>query len=170
MQKLVDNIFIGLKKLEEKSFSSAVVLQGFPRSIQLDGYSCGAKSVYTVLKYFGKNCTPRSVERQLGTTYEGTSQTDIKRVLKERNLSYHMIRRRTLKTLRDAIDNECPIFISLYDGWHYSVVYGYSDSHIFVMNPSLDFTSMGSIWNAVSKPVFRKIWDRWGIIVTDNKF
>ena len=170
MQKFVDNIFSKLKSIEEQAFLSAVILEGFPRSIQLDGYSCGAKSIYTVLKYFGRSCTPRSVERQLGTTWEGTSQTDIKRVLKERNLSYRMIGKRTLKTLRDAIDNESPVLISLYDGWHYSVVYGYSDSHIFVMNPSLDFTSMGSIWNAVPIPDFRKIWDRWGIIVSDNKF
>ena len=54
-----------------------------------------------------------------------------------------------LQDLKAAIVDDCPNLVSLYDGFHYSIVYDYSSTHIFVMNPSL--CSIGSILNEFPK-------------------
>ena len=51
--------------------------------------------------------------------------------------------------LKSAIDEGHPVLISTHKWFHYSVVYGYSDSHYFVMNPSLG--DMGSLLCAVTR-------------------
>ncbi len=165
IQQIVDLTATVLKSLEEQMHPSATILPCFPRSIQLDGYSCGAKSTYTILRYYRISCTTKSVERTLKTTYNGTSVKNILRVLRQKGLSCKEVDKAKLSQIREAIDNGSPVLISVFDGWHYSVVYGYSDSHIFVMNPSLDVTDMGSVWNAVPRRRFADIWDHWGIIV-----
>jgi ATP-binding cassette subfamily B protein len=158
VQEIVDALATTVARLEEAAYSNAVILPNFPRSLQLDYYSCGAKSVYTILKYFGKQCTPLSIERQLGTTWEGTSRRDIRRVLQR-----HGLKCRTISNLKSAIDDGYPVLVSTHDRWHYSVVYGSSSSAFFVMNPSLG--AMGSLRCAVSKKEFRRVWDRWALEV-----
>jgi ABC-type bacteriocin/lantibiotic exporter with double-glycine peptidase domain len=166
-QQTVDFLASLSANAEALIHSDAVILPNFPKSIQLDEYSCGAKSVYCILKYFGKRCTPRSVERLLDTDEDGTDISDIKRVFKRYHLNCRIPRKPGLRDLKTAIDDDCPILITLYDDEHYSVVYGYSSGHIFVINPSLDFTEdgVGSLRCAVSKSEFRKIFDRWGIVI-----
>ncbi len=163
-QQIVDTIFTRLARIEEQFHPSAILLPNFPRSIQLDYYSCGAKSTYMVLKHFGKPCTHESVERQLGTTTEGTSPADIKRILKKFGLNVRVNSDMGIHDLKKAIIAGSPVLVSIHDGWHYSVVYGISSSHIFVMNPSLG--EMGSIKVAVSKSEWREIFDRWGVVVS----
>jgi hypothetical protein len=46
MQKIIDAIATTAAKLETLTHPDAVILPNFSRSIQLDYYSCGAKSVY----------------------------------------------------------------------------------------------------------------------------
>ena len=163
-QSVIDTLFSSMARAEEKIFPDAIILPNFPRSIQLDFYSCGAKSTYMVLKYLGKPCTHETVERQLGTTTDGTSPSDIKRVLRNHGLEVKVNTKMGIRDLKAAIQNDSPVIVSLYDGWHYSVVYGISDTHIFVMNPSLG--EMGSIKVAVSKSEWRAMFDRWGIVVS----
>ncbi len=158
VQEIVDALATATARLEESVYTNAVILPEFPRSIQLDGYSCGAKSAYTVLRYYNKRCTPLSVERELHTTWEGTAVSDIKRVLKKHGLKY-----RKITNLKSAIDKGHPVLISLYDHWHYSVCYGYSNSHYFIMNPSLG--EMGSWPCAVRKKKFKRIFDGWALEV-----
>ena len=170
VQNIIDAIATTAARIEALKYPDAIILPNFPRSVQLDSYSCGAKSVYCILKYFGKRCTPESVERLLDTDEDGTGLSEIKRVLKRYGLTYRTLRKPGLRDLKVAIDDDCPILISLYDGEHYAVVYGYSSSHMFVMNSSLDFTEegVGSLRCAVSKDQFRRMWGRWGIVVSLN--
>jgi predicted double-glycine peptidase len=165
-QHVVDALFTSLARTEERLHPDAILLPNFPRSIQLDYYSCGAKSTYMVLKYFGKCCTPESVERELDTDEDGTSPSDIKRVLRKHGLKVHVNTDMGLRDLRKAISAGSPVLVSLYEGWHYSVVYGYLDKYIFVMNPSL--CEMGSLKVAVTLSEWRKIFDRWGVVVGSN--
>jgi ABC-type bacteriocin/lantibiotic exporter with double-glycine peptidase domain len=165
-QYIIDALFSSLARAEEQLYRDAVILPHFPRSIQLDGYSCGAKSTYIVLRYFGKRCSPATVEAELGTTWEGTSKSDIKRVLRKRGLKVVECSRMNLRELRSAIDAGSPVLVSLYENWHYSVVYGYSGRHIFVMNPSLG--SMGAVKCAVRLVEWRRIFDGWGIVVSSG--
>ncbi|MDP1675313.1 MAG: cysteine peptidase family C39 domain-containing protein [Bacteroidota bacterium] len=163
-QHLIDTLFTALARGEEQLYSNATLLSNFSRSVQIDQYSCGAKSTYMVLKYFGKRCTHESVERQLGTTIEGTSRKDIKRVLKEYGLNIQVNSNMGIRDLKSAIKTGSPVIVSLYSNCHYSVVYGFSDTQIFVMNPSLG--EMGSIKITVRKSEWREIFDRWGVVVS----
>ena len=99
---------------------------------------------------------PLSVEKELHTMYEATSISNIKHLLKRYDLKYRKIR-----NLEGAIDDGHPVLISTYKWWHYSVVYGYSKVHYFVMIPSLG--DMGSLSCAVKKVDFMKIWDKWAL-------
>ncbi|MGA9407392.1 MAG: hypothetical protein WBW71_09705 [Bacteroidota bacterium] len=60
VQEIVDTLATAAARLEEPVYPSSAILPNFPRSIQLDGYSCGAKSVYTILHASNKRCTPIS--------------------------------------------------------------------------------------------------------------
>ena len=163
IQHVVDMLFSSLARAEEQLYPGAVILPHFARSIQLDGYSCGAKSTYTVLRYFGCGCSSASVEAELGTTWEGTPSSDIKRVLRRHGLKIAVHTRMDLRALKSAINAGCPVLVSLYEGWHYSVVFGYSSGHVFVMNPSLG--SMGSVKCAVRLADWRGMFDGCGIVV-----
>jgi ABC-type bacteriocin/lantibiotic exporter with double-glycine peptidase domain len=163
LQQIVNSLASICAEAEALIHHDAVILSDFPRSIQLDDYSCSAKSIYGILQYYGKQCTPESVEEQLHTDEDGTDASDIKRVFRRYHLNYRILRQPGLRDLKAAINNGCPILVSLYDGDHYAVVYGYSDSHIFVSNPSLN----GSIRCAITKSEFMKIWDRWGVIINE---
>ncbi|MGD0037876.1 MAG: cysteine peptidase family C39 domain-containing protein [Bacteroidota bacterium] len=167
IQQVVDFLASICANAETILHPDAIILPHFPRSLQLDSYSCGAKSVFTILRYYGKHCTPESVEEQLHTDEDGTAVSDIKRVFRRYHLNYRTLRKPGLRDLKAAIDDDCPVLISLYAGSHYSVIYGYSDSHIFVSNPSLNIlTGYGSIRSAIPNSEFRREWGRWGIIVS----
>ena len=165
VQQIVDTLATAAARIEESAYPHAVILPDFPRSIQLDGYSCGAKSVYTILKYFGKRCTPQGVERALHTDEYGTAVWDIKRVLKKLGLKSRTLRKPGLRDLKAAIVAGCPVLITTWQAEHYSVVYGYSDSKIFIANPSIDVSGVGRLSCAVPKAEFRRAWDRYGIVV-----
>jgi hypothetical protein len=68
-----------------------------------------------------------------------------------------------LRDLKSAINAACPVNVRLYDGWHYSVVHGYSNRHVFVMNPSLG--EMGSMCCSVGMDEWHRILDGRGIVV-----
>jgi ABC-type bacteriocin/lantibiotic exporter with double-glycine peptidase domain len=154
--RIVEALATTVAHLEEVASPHASILPDFPRSIQLDGYSCGAKSVYTILRCYNKHCTPLSVERELQMKHEGTSIINIKRVLKQHRLKYRKIR-----GLKSAINDGHPALVSLFDHLHYSAIYGYSKSDYFVINPSLG--AMGSLRCTVSEKKFRQIWDNWAL-------
>ncbi len=161
--RIVDAVFTALKTAEELASSNAKILRGFRRIVQLDGFSCGARSVQAILSYYGIYRSSRTIERKFRTTWEGTDASDIVKVLRSCGLVVRTYREMGLREIRKAIDNEYPIIVMLFDGWHWSVCYGYSQDHIFLMNPSINFLIMGSIFCAVRKDRFRKQWDRWAL-------
>ena len=168
LQQVIDFIASICAEAETILHPDAVTLPGFPRSLQLDGYSCGAKAVFCILQFYNKQCTPESVEEALKTDINGTAVSDIKRVFKRNHLNCRTLRKPGLRDLKTAIDDECPVLISLYDSEHYAVVYGHSSSHIFVSNPSLNIlTGYGSIRCAITNAEFRKIWDKYAVIVSE---
>lgn len=167
VQNIIDAIATTAAKIEALTHPDATILPNFPRSLQLDSFSCGAKAVFCILHFYNKQCTPQSVEKELHTDSAGTSVSDIKRVLKRHGLKYCTLRKPGLRVLKAAIDDDCPVLISLYDSEHYAVVYGYSSSHIFVSNPSLNIlTGYGSIRCGITKSEFRKEWDNWAIVIS----
>jgi predicted double-glycine peptidase len=167
-QKTVDLMVNILKNIEEIIYQDdkAVVLPNFARTIQLDGWTCGARSVYTILRFMGKHCTVKSVERELRTDWSGTDSSDIVRVLHKHHLKLVVKKNCRLSDLRKAIDDGNPVLISTHGSAHYSVVFGYSRSQVFVMNPAV-IGECGNLWCRVPKKEFNSTWDHWGIIVSD---
>lgn len=166
--RIVDTLATAAARLEESAYPLAVILPNFPRSIQLDYHSCGAKAVYSMLLYYKRGCTYKSVERALKTNEGGTSVSEIRRVLKKYRLECRTLRKPGLRDLKAAIDKGCPVLISTWEGEHFSTFYGYSTSSVFISNPSIDSSSdgVGSLWTALRKDRFRRQWDRWGIVVS----
>jgi ABC-type bacteriocin/lantibiotic exporter with double-glycine peptidase domain len=162
LQQAVDFLATAAARLEESAYPNAAILPNFPRSIQLDYHSCGVHCVLSILRFYNKRVSFRRLKKLLRTNEDGTSATDIRRVFKTYELEC-----RTIRDLKAAIDDGCPVLISMWDGEHYAVVYGYSSSMIFVMNPSLDASSdgVGSLTCAVSKRAFRRSWDRWAMVI-----
>jgi ABC-type bacteriocin/lantibiotic exporter with double-glycine peptidase domain len=160
-KRILDRIAAGAKRLEEIVDRHATVLPGFERSLQLDCYTCGAQSAYMILRYYGKARSITHVTRELGTTEEGTSQPQLRTLFTKRGLLAKRINRPTLGKLRDAIERGCPLLVSLDDGGHWGVVYGYSQGSIYVADPS---------WYAIlcrhRTRRFLERWDRWAMIVT----
>ena len=116
LQQLVDFLASIFADAETILHPNAVTLPGFPEDLQLDDYSCGAKAVFCILQFYNKQCTPESVEEQLHTDEDGTSVSDIKRVLKRYGLAFRTLRKPGLRDLKAAINDDCPVLISLYDG------------------------------------------------------
>jgi ABC-type bacteriocin/lantibiotic exporter with double-glycine peptidase domain len=166
IQNIIDTLATAAARLETLAYPDAVILPNFRRSIQIDYYSCGAKSVYCILQYFGKRCSTKSIEQQLHTDEDGTDVSNIKRVFRRYHLNCRTLRKPGLRNLKASINDDCPVLVSLYDSEHYAVVYGYSSTHIWIMNSSVDITEdgVGNLRCAVRKDRFKRIWDnRWGL-------
>ena len=93
-----------------------------------------------------------------------TSSPDIKRVLRKHGLKIRVNTDMGLRDQKFAINAGSPILASLYDGWHYSVVFGYSQEFVFVMTPSLG-SEVGSVKCAFRLAEWREMFDHWGIVV-----
>lgn len=113
-----------------------MVLEEFPRPLQVDGYSCGAQCTHSVLRWHGTDWSRKKVQRKLGTTTEGTDQDQIHALLEERGLRPKYVEDGTLKTLRSAIDKGWPCIVSV-DGDHWACVFGYQRGTIFVGDPAV---------------------------------
>ena len=166
--RIVDTLATAAARLEETSYPNAILLKDFPRCIQLDYHSCGLHAVRAILRFYRVRVSVTRLKRLLRTDEDGTSISNIKRAFKRFGLVCRTLRKPGLRDLKAAIDNGCPVLISTWDGEHYGVVFGTSTDHIFVMNPSIDISSdgVGSVRTAMRKDLFRKQWDRWGIVVS----
>ncbi len=151
------------KKFEEKCFQdeNPKILSGFRRSLQLDEYSCGVQSVYMILNYYDIDYKHKKLEKKLGTTEDGTDLKSIRALFKKHGLKTKIITNATLRDIKKAISEGFPILISVFEGEHWSTVYGYSDENIYIADPSV----IKNIQVKISKPKFKEQWDRWIMIV-----
>ena len=162
VKDLLDALMNKLNGFEESIHADDSILEGLPRSLQLDRYSCGAQSAYMILRYHGKARSVKAVERALGTTEErGTPAAPILRLMRQRRLRPRIVAEATMKTLTSAIDKGAPVLVSLEDGGHWGVVYGYGAKHIWLADPSL----RRAVLCRVARAAFRARWDRWAMVV-----
>ena len=136
LKPLADTIIGPFDGIEKWFDPDCTCLEGFTRSLQLDDYSCGAQCAFMILRFFGKARSIQNVTRQLGTDTDGTSQYQIKGLLERRGLRVKRIRAPKLKHLREAIDDNRPVLVSM-DTDHWAVVCGYSRGAIYIADPSL---------------------------------
>ena len=162
-KKVLDNVYRPVQAIEETFDNHAILLPGMERSFQTDTYSCGLQSVFMILKYYGKARSIKAVKKALKTSKEeGTSEDDILRVFRERRLKTEVINEGGLRKLEKAINKGYPVLV-----WfnkkddHYSVVYGYSKTHIWILDPVI----FNSVRPKQTRDKFKKRWKGWGVIV-----
>jgi len=172
LQQVVDYFAFISAKAEEALFPGAVILDGFERSIQLDGWNCGAHCAFMILKFYGKARSLKNVLQETGTNEDGTDEEMLKRLFRKRGLSVYEFEQRSLAKLERAIDRGSPILthISTPKVNHWVVVYGYGDGHIWVADPSLNVLEHPQhVWCRQTRSSFRKKWKGYGIVVGKKK-
>lgn len=145
---------------ERAAGEDAVILDGVPRAVQLDSYSCGAQCVYMVLAYHGNRRNYRKLVKRLGTNEDdGTSESAICRVLREEGLRPKIVDKARLPGLRKVIDSGTPVIALVDDEEHWIVVHGYDDDGFYVSDPS----PLRAVY--LGEDEFKDRWDRYVIVV-----
>lgn len=159
--KVVDVGMTALKYAEELLIKDATLLHPFPRKIQEDAYSCGAKSASMILAYYGIRISQKDVNRQIGLTEDGIDQYQLREFFAKHGLKATRINKPTVEKLKKKIDQGIPIIVEL-DGDHYAVVYGYAPGMVMVVDPAVS----RSMKCAHSMKKFRSRWQRWALAVS----
>ena len=164
IKNIVDFVYNCIKDIEEVLSADSVVLR-LRRSIQLDSYSCGAQCVYTILNYYDKDKTLNEIKDSLNTTEtDGTDTKQILNYLVKNKLDVHINGKGAISSIQTAIDNGYPVLITVDDGDHWAVVYGYSNDGIFVLD-----SSRSRFLNQWGYGEFIKRWDENWIAVVKEK-
>jgi ABC-type bacteriocin/lantibiotic exporter with double-glycine peptidase domain len=162
IKDLVDKAMSIPKHIEENISDESSSFLDMDRSMQLDGYSCGVQSTYSILKYYGKARSIDNVDNQLNAYDRGyASETSIYKLFRTRKLKISKRSKATIATIKEAIDDyEAPMLTTIDNESHWIVVYGYSKSKIYV----LDSVGLRPFvkW---SKDKFKERWDNWGAII-----
>ncbi len=162
MMKPVIDYTINIIKFFEERIRSAIVIRGMRRSIQMDNFSCGAHCTYMIVNYYNKKMSLGKIIKQLRTDENGTSEKAIFSLFKKKGLSVYEKWNASRKDIKKAVDNGFPILISMHQD-HWSIIYGYTKTGIFILDPSL-----GYIFNEWNWKEFLKVWDdRWIAVVID---
>jgi ABC-type bacteriocin/lantibiotic exporter with double-glycine peptidase domain len=130
------------------------------RDVQLDFYSCGARSTYMALRHFGSRRGYAGVERDLQTTTDGTYETHVIRVLRESGLRAGRRRGMKMADLERLLARGGVLIAAVDDGGHYMVVHGLDRQSVRVADPSI--LSL----RRVSRARFRARWDGSGVAAT----
>lgn len=160
VKSIVDWIAGRLQVIEERRSPGATVL-AVRRRVQLDRVSCGAQAAFMVLEYFHKARSIDAVTRALGTDEDGTGTMAIVRLFRRRGLKPRINAHADINDLATAIELGAPSLVSMDDGEHWAVVYGYARGAVFLADPSI----RRSLRVCVSTTAFYARWDRWAMVV-----
>jgi ABC-type bacteriocin/lantibiotic exporter with double-glycine peptidase domain len=160
IKNIVDFVYNFIKDIEEVLSADSVVLK-MKRSVQLDSYSCGAQCVYMILNFFNKDKTLNEIKESLNTTEtDGTDTKLILNYLVKNGLDVQINGKGAISSIQAAIGNGYPVLITVDDGDHWAVVYGYSNDGIFVLD-----SSRSRFLNQWGYGEFIKRWDENWIAV-----
>ena len=132
----------------------------FRRSIQLNGYSCGARSVFMIARHYGIRCTYREVVTQLQLTKEGTRVKRILQFFQQHTLRVYRSSKMTLKELEKHLQQQAIILVHV-DGDHFAVVYGMDDHFVYMADPSI----IRLFGRRITRERFKQRWTNWGVVV-----
>jgi len=160
IKNIIDFVYNCIKEIEEILSADSVVLK-MKRSIQLDSYSCGAQCVYMILNYYDKDKTLNEIKESLNTNEsDGTDTKQILDYLVSNGLDVQINNKSAVSSIQAAIGNGYPVLITVDDGDHWAVVYGYSNDGIFVLD-----SSRSRFLNQWGYGEFIKRWDENWIAV-----
>ena len=162
MQTIINTTLNVIKYFEEKT-KSAKTIGGIKRSIQFDEVSCGVHAAFSILRYYNKKISIDKIKKKLGTNEYGTGEKAILNLFRKKGLNVKTKWNATRKDIKKAIDNGFPILITMYEGYHWVIIYGYSKTGVFVLDSALDFISNEWEWQE-----FLDVWDdRWIAVIKD---
>jgi|WetSurMetagenome_2_1015567.scaffolds.fasta_scaffold197464_2 ABC-type bacteriocin/lantibiotic exporter with double-glycine peptidase domain len=167
LKQIADAIANGYKRRREHAEEATVLIEGMERSIQLDRHSCGAQSIFMVLKHFGKARSFDAVKKALGTDADGTSQTAMIRLLRARGLRVSELTDNSVRAIERSIGRGSPIIAWMGRGAenHRVVLYGYSRSHIWILDPS----PKNTLGVRITRSQFRRRWGQYAIAVSKRR-
>ena len=131
----------------------------FPKRIQMDGYSCGACAIWSVLRAQGMHRSFARIKRELGITpEEGTSFPRMIRLLRRSGLRVGMYYRG--KRIRDLERwlLRGPVIVHL-DNNHVAVAHRMDRWHVYLA----DSASLNPGLTRLSRREFRRRWSRSAI-------
>lgn len=156
-----DLVYNFYKDVEERRSPDSVLLD-MKRSVQLDSYSCGAQCVYMILQYYKIHKTLVEILKGLNTSRrDGTDTEPILNFLKYNGLRASVNTNSGLGDIHSAIKSRNPILISVDDGEHWVVVYGYNKDGFFILDPSRK--EIRNFWNM--KKFMRRWDDNWTAVI-----
>lgn len=144
---------VSTSELSTKSPPNNPTVIQLPNVRQSSTYSCGAAALQAVLVYYGKSDVGESkIKEALGTTADGTTPGDIKKVAEAFDLIANIRTNMNLDDLKGFVDNDIPVMVA-YQAWrdknnttpwndnwddgHWSVVIGMDDDFIYFEDPAL---------------------------------
>jgi ABC-type bacteriocin/lantibiotic exporter with double-glycine peptidase domain len=134
----------------------------FPRSLQRDTYSCGARAVYTVFQHFQRALPYSEVVSRLKTDCDGTNVKPMLNLLREQGFSAGRYTRMSFEQLLRALARQSVLILDV-DGGHFLVCHGVDllAERVYVSDPSIWRT-----WGrTLSLARFKRRWDGSGVVV-----
>lgn len=160
LKRVLDTVAGWAQSIDESRDDDAVLLD-VSRSVQADGFSCGAQSALMILRCHGKGRSIDATIRALSTDEGGTRTGALLKLFRQRGLKPVIKAHATLRDLKRGIDDKAPSIVSLDDEAHWGVVYGYSSTRVYLADPSI----RNAIGVGLSCARFGRRWDRWAMLV-----
>lgn len=136
--------------------------RSFPRSLQLDDYTCGSRAVYSVMRHFGVTRPYWLLKSQLGTTPDkGTTVSSMMSVLRRSGLRVGYRPNLGWRELVQALKLGAVAVVHL-DGDHIGVAHGVDDKYVHLADPSI----IRCPGRRQTRERFLARWTRWGLLVS----
>jgi ABC-type bacteriocin/lantibiotic exporter with double-glycine peptidase domain len=132
----------------------------FPRRIQWDRYSCGARCALAIAEHFGVDADYDDVAAAVNLTEKGTSRTPIMRFLRGCGLRVSYREHMSWAQLEAALGKDSVVLVDL-DGDHWSVVHAVNEDYVWMANPSL----RQQLGRRVDREDFEARWTGLGVSV-----
>lgn len=143
---------------------SAPATKGFPRKVQLDGYSCAARSTQMALAYYERRVPIETVIRGVKTDEDGTYMTNVAKFLRKKGLKVGIYPKLTLAQLQEKLLTGIAI-VDVDHSEHAAVVHDIDETHVHIADPS----AVRCFWGRQARSTFRQRWSGWAMIVTSSR-
>lgn len=154
IQNLVNKVARVFQCYEQSKYPYSVILDMY-RVIQLDRYSCGIQSAFVILKYYGMVNSINDLNYDVKALQKVGIDTDpLLNILKSFGAKIYVNENAELDDIKSAIIERKPILISVDEGEHWVVIYGFSEDRIFVLDSSLH-SSIRCTWT------YEELINRW---------
>ena len=137
MQYLINSLANFLKQIEELFDSNKVILS-IKKSVQLNSYSCGIHCAFVILRHYNKLNSINDINYdKILLKNDGIDTEPLLNIIRYFDCKISVNKNALISDIVIAINNNKLILLSVDDGAHWVVIYGYSLNSIYVLDPSL---------------------------------